>query len=114
MDRLINRAVIMTVSVLALAALFTVGAGRQAHADNDFLGQIIMLPYTFCPRGYIEADGQLLAISQYPALFSLLGTQYGGDGRTTFALPKLHGSSEGGREDLKVCICVNGIYPSRP
>ena len=47
--------------------------------------------YTFCPRGWAEADGQLLPISQYTALFSLYGTTYGGDGRTTFALPDLRG-----------------------
>ena len=47
--------------------------------------------FSFAPRGWANCDGQLLAISQNDALFSLLGTIYGGDGRTTFALPDLRG-----------------------
>ena len=45
----------------------------------------------FCPRGWAEADGRLLAVTQNDALFSLYGTLYGGDGRTTFGLPDLRG-----------------------
>ena len=50
-----------------------------------------MVGNTFCPRGWAEANGQLLPISSNTALFSLYGTTYGGDGRTTFALPDLRG-----------------------
>jgi microcystin-dependent protein len=53
------------------------------------LGEILLVPYTFSPLGFAECNGQLLPISQNTALFSLLGTTYGGDGRTTFALPDL-------------------------
>lgn len=56
-----------------------------------FLGQIMPTGFYFAPRGFALCDGQLLPISQNQALFSLLGTQYGGDGRTTFALPDLRG-----------------------
>ena len=58
---------------------------------EPFIGQIIMFGGNFAPRGWAFCNGQLLAISQYSALFSLLGTFYGGDGRTTFALPDLRG-----------------------
>ena len=58
---------------------------------NPFLGQIMMFGGNFAPRGWALCDGQLLPISQYSALFSILGTTYGGDGRTTFALPDLRG-----------------------
>jgi len=58
---------------------------------DPFLAEIIMFGGNFAPRGWAFCDGQLLAISQYSALFSLLGTTYGGDGRTTFALPDLRG-----------------------
>lgn len=58
---------------------------------DPFLGQIIMFGGNFAPRGWALCDGQLLPISQYSALFSILGTTYGGDGRTTFALPDLRG-----------------------
>ena len=59
--------------------------------SQPFLGQISMFAGNFAPRSWAFCDGQLLAISQNQALFSLLGTIYGGDGRTTFALPDLRG-----------------------
>ena len=62
----------------------------KAQAE-PFIGQITIFPYNFEPRGWALCDGRLLPIAQYTALFSLLGTTYGGDGRTTFALPDLRG-----------------------
>lgn len=58
---------------------------------EPFIGQIQIFGFNFAPRGWALCDGQLLPISQNTALFSLLGTTYGGDGRTTFALPDLRG-----------------------
>lgn len=58
---------------------------------NPFLGQILAVPYNFAPRGWAFCNGQILPISQNTALFSLLGTAYGGNGQTTFALPDLRG-----------------------
>jgi len=58
---------------------------------EPFLGQIIQTGFNFPPRGYALCDGQLLPIAQNTALFSLLGTTFGGDGKTTFALPDLRG-----------------------
>ena len=60
---------------------------------NPFLAEIVMFGGNFAPRGWAFCDGQLLSINQYQALFSLLGTTYGGDGRTSFALPDLRGRS---------------------
>ena len=60
---------------------------------EPFLGQIQAFGFGFAPRGWALCQGQLLAISQNTALFSLLGTTYGGDGRTTFALPDLRSRS---------------------
>ena len=62
----------------------------QAQAE-PFIGQLAFFGFNFCPRGWAPAQGQLLSISENTALFSLLGTQYGGDGRTSFALPDLRG-----------------------
>ncbi len=62
-----------------------------AQAIDPNLGQFMLVPYNFCPRGWISASGQLLSIAQNTALFSLLGTTYGGNGQTTFALPDLRG-----------------------
>lgn len=58
---------------------------------DPFLAEIIMFGGNFAPRGWAYCDGQLMPISQYSAVFSLLGTTYGGDGRTTFALPDMRG-----------------------
>ncbi len=59
--------------------------------SQQFIAEMIMFGGNFAPRGWAECDGQILPISQNQALFSLLGTTYGGDGRTTFALPDLRG-----------------------
>jgi len=58
---------------------------------EPFLGEIRPFGFNFPPRGWALCDGQILPIAQNPALYSLLGTTYGGDGRTTFALPDLRG-----------------------
>lgn len=58
---------------------------------EPFLGQIQPFAFNFAPRGWAQCDGQILPISTSTALFSLIGTTYGGDGRTTFGLPDLRG-----------------------
>jgi len=58
---------------------------------DPFLGQIIMWAGTYAPDGYAFCNGQIMSISQNPALFSLIGNMYGGDGKSTFALPDLRG-----------------------
>ena len=58
---------------------------------TPMIGEIRLFGGNFAPQGWAFCDGQLLAISQYDALFSILGTTYGGDGRTTFGLPDLRG-----------------------
>ena len=59
--------------------------------SDPFIGQIALFPYNFAPRGWAFCNGQLLSIAQNTALFSLLGTTFGGNGQTTFALPDLRG-----------------------
>ena len=60
--------------------------------SDPFLGEIRVFGFDFPPRGWANCAGQLLPISQNTALFSILGTSFGGDGRTTFALPNLQGT----------------------
>jgi microcystin-dependent protein len=60
---------------------------------DPFVAEIRIFPFNFAPKGWAQCDGQLLPISQNTALFSLLGTTYGGDGKSTFALPNLDGSA---------------------
>lgn len=72
------------------AAMLSGGISAPAQADTiPMMGTIQAYGTNFCPRGWAKTDGQLLPIASYTALFSLLGTIYGGDGRTTFALPNL-------------------------
>jgi microcystin-dependent protein len=59
--------------------------------SEPFIGQITIFGGNFAPRGWAFCNGQLLSIAQYSAVFALLGTTYGGDGQTTFALPNLQG-----------------------
>ena len=75
------------------AVLLSLGLtlSQPAKAQEPFIGEIVMFAGNFAPRGWALCDGQLLPIAQNTALFSILGTTYGGDGRTTFGLPDLRG-----------------------
>ena len=121
--------------VASVAAIASMSIITPAKASADpLIGEIMMVGYTFCPRGWMEANGQILSISQNTALFSLYGTTYGGDGRTTFALPDLRGrapvhigpdnrlgqqgsaggeGNELGTQTVRFCVATQGIYPSR-
>ena len=70
-------------------------------------------PYNFCPKEFLPADGRVVAIAEYQGLFSLLGTTYGGDGKTNFALPNLEKLPTKTGAELKPCIARYGIYPTR-
>jgi len=76
---------------MLLAFLVSLSVTPSTPAQDRFLGSIIIVPFNFPPKGFAFCNGQLLAINTNQALFSLLGTTYGGDGRTTFALPDLRG-----------------------
>lgn len=107
------------------------------------IGEVILVGFDFCPRGWAQADGQVISIAQNTALFSLYGTNYGGDGRTTFALPDLRGRAPShlrhrnrlgqrfghetsmvarGADKMQIgiphlamtyCIALSGTFPSR-
>ena len=80
-----------TIGAAALATLAIATAPTAEAGPDEYIGEIITVGFNFCPRGTLEADGRLLSISENTALFSLFGTFYGGDGRTTFGLPDLRG-----------------------
>ena len=80
----------MKKKLIALTLTFLLTAPLMAQQEG-FIGEIKMFGGNFAPRGWALCDGQLLSISQNSALFSILGTTYGGDGRTNFALPDLRG-----------------------
>ena len=81
----------------ALAVLGTgawLGRGERVAADGadgPYLGEIRMFAGDFAPVGFASCDGQLLSVEEYPELFALLGTRYGGDGQVSFAVPDLRG-----------------------
>lgn len=102
------------------------------------LGEICLFASDAVPENWLPCNGQLMKISQYPALYSVFGTAYGGDGRANFALPDLraripvsaHNGNHGAKlrasshasqiqkEDqsllaLNFCICTDGVYPAR-
>ncbi len=78
---------------LATVAVASLAPSQAAHAQatTPFIGQIMCAGFNFAPPGWARMDGQLLPIAQNTALFSLLGTTYGGDGIRTFALPDMRG-----------------------
>jgi hypothetical protein len=80
-------------------------------AAQSFMGEVRQFQGQ-CPSGWIKAEGQtmqLMAPGNNRAIFSLVGTQFGGDGSKTFALPRLDDAQPG----TTWCFCVNGTYPSR-
>ena len=99
----------------ALLLLISVVAARNAHAQANlpYLGEIEIFPYTFCPAGWAPLNGQLMSISQYTALVSLLGTTFGGAGVSTFALPKWGPALSANGGPLRACIALQGVFPSQ-
>ena len=87
-----NKSVKSISAVLGASALVMgMGFSQPVQAAEPFIAEIIMFGGNFAPRNWAYCDGQLLSVSSNTALFSLLGTTYGGDGRTTFGLPDLRG-----------------------
>lgn len=76
----------------ALATLLgTAPLAAQACGPDSYMGTICTVAFNYCPENTLPANGQLLSVNQFTALFALLGTTYGGDGRSTFGLPDLRG-----------------------
>jgi microcystin-dependent protein len=105
-----------------------VGSGPEipenAAMSDPLIGEIRMFAGAFVPRGWAPCDGRLLSISRHSALFSVMGTAYGGDGMTTFALPDLRGRvplhpEQGPGLDqqpytqVNFIIALDGSFPTR-
>lgn len=80
----------LLVASLTSVALLT-AQPAAACGSEPYIGEVCTFTFGWCPQGYAAANGQMLPINQNQALYSLLGTTYGGDGRTNFALPDLRG-----------------------
>lgn len=82
----------LKLSIAAITAALSMGQGLFACADSPYLGSLCVMAANYCPVDtHVAAEGQLLNVQNNTALFSLLGTQYGGDGKTTFAVPDMRG-----------------------
>jgi Phage Tail Collar Domain len=93
------------------AALFGTKTNKAATGSGGAtctIGDVILTAGTTAPAGTLPANGQLLSIASNTTLFALLGTEYGGNGTSTFALPKLQKSAPDG---LSYSICVAGYFP---
>jgi len=102
-----------------MALLFA--ATSAASAQQFYLGQILTFAFNFCPSETLPTNGAVLPISSNVALFALLGNNYGGDGKTTFALPNItppaanfRVPTTGPRHGLIDCIATYGIFPINP
>ena len=78
---------------------------------DAYIGEIRAFTFNFCPVGWEPCNGQQVLIQQNNVLYAVIGATYGGDGRTTFALPNLIGASP--LPNMKYYIATQGIYPQR-
>ena len=80
---------------------------------EPYLGEIRLFPFNFAPKGWAACNGASYPIAQYQALFALIGTTFGGDGRTNFALPNLASKSPFPEGVIGYCIATQGVFPAR-
>ena len=100
---------LIAATVAVLVGLGAAPAQAQIQSAGH-IGEIRLFPYDKCPRDWIEAEGQVLAISRHAALFRLIGTRFGGDGSVSFNLPDLR--AEVPSQGLRYCIALKGTYPN--
>ena len=106
--------------LLATLTVIALAVPEDSMAEEPTLGEIRLFSGNFAPRNWAFCDGQLIKISSKTALFVVLGNEYGGDGKTTFALPNLNEAQKTLRSKPdspasapKYIICIAGAFPSR-
>jgi hypothetical protein len=97
----------------AALTLLTIPTASALAGQDAYIGEVTTLASNFCPSGTAPAIGQLLPIRSNQALFSLLGTTYGGDGVASFALPNIPPTKTVQGAALTTCINLTGLYPQR-
>jgi microcystin-dependent protein len=99
--------------LLMASCTVVLGTTLPAQADQPYVGQVIVTAANFCPLGWLPMNGQLLPISENETLFQLIGTTYGGDGATNFALPMARPivTATGARGTQ--CISLFGVFPAQ-
>jgi len=104
---------LFVLSACAAVALSLFTAAPASAGENPFVGEIDTFAFNFCPAGWLPTEGAVLAIANYTVLFNLIGNTYGGDGTTTFALPKLVALKTTNGKKLTRCMAYLGVYPSQ-
>jgi microcystin-dependent protein len=89
------------------------GIGTGAAMAQPYIGEVRTVAFSYCPTGWAPMHGQLLQIAENDALFALIGTRYGGDGETTFALPVGIPIYSATGEPFLQCISLFGVFPSQ-
>ena len=92
-----RRAAVYAAMLCTLCASWFAAPSAQASSLSPYVGELMLFGGSFCPMGWLPADGRTVDIAEYEVLFSLLGTTYGGDGRSTFHLPDLRGRAAVGQ-----------------
>jgi microcystin-dependent protein len=88
-------------------------ANLKSNLDGgQLLGSLLLVPYDYAPKEFLESNGRLMQIERNTALFSLLGTRFGGDGKKTFGLPDMTGKEP--IDGLMYVIAIDGNFPRRP
>lgn len=106
------------IRTLALCCAATVAMAQAAQARLEpYMAEIIYMSADYCPDGYVQTLGQTLPIISNQGLFALMGTSFGGNGTTTFKLPLMRMASVHPTTravvEMKVCIALQGIFPTR-
>ena len=99
--------------LLTLAACLLCLQGGSAQSE-PYVAEVRTFAFHFCPLGHVRLHGELLSLSQNTALFSLLGTNYGGDGESNFALPATKPIYTVTGANLLQCMATQGVFPPRP
>lgn len=111
MKRILRQTTLSLALAAGFAGAFTWSADSHACSAEPLIGSVCFTAISFCPNGYFPAAGQTVNIQGYQALYSLLGTKFGGDGKATFGLPDLRGRAPIGANDQN--ITSGGVAISR-
>lgn len=105
------KTMVLTAAVVGLLAVSTASSRAEPH-----MSQIGVFAFGFCPKTWVPADGRLLQIATNQGLFALLGTKYGGNGTTNFAVPKITAVSAPSNgipaQKITICIAAEGVFPA--
>jgi len=107
----LHRLAAQRLAVVSLFAITTATSEPAAATPYPFVGEVIAVANNFCPSLFLPLNGQLLSTATYGELFDLIGTKYGGNGSSNFALPTVHPTRTATGEPVLYCIAVDDAFP---